>query len=72
LEVHVASIFKVKKLAKQEASMKQLTSKAVLLAACLVYSSTLKMEVTTDYVVLQLFITTAVKNLKSYLMYDTF
>jgi hypothetical protein len=52
--------------------MKQLASKAVLLAACLVYSSTLKMEVTTDYMVPQLFTTNAVKNLKPYLMYDTF
>jgi hypothetical protein len=47
--------------------MKQLASRVVLLAICLMYSSTLKMEVTTDYMVLQLFITTAVKNLKSYL-----
>lgn len=53
-------------------SMRQLASEAVLLATCLVYSSTLKLEVTADYVVLQLFITTAVKNLKPCLVYDTF
>jgi hypothetical protein len=44
-EKHVATIFRVEELAKQENSMKQVASRA-LLRSCLAYSSTLKMEVT--------------------------